>query len=117
MPRIGVAALASGMALALSVLVPTLAVGGYTATSRAVFAGLAGAALLAVFAWHEQPARHLARTAPVVALGAFALLGLASAAWSIDSVASLRWGLVIGGYAAVVLAAAAATSARARVIA
>lgn len=105
MPTTRVAALALGTALALSVLVPTLAVGGYTATSRAVFAGLAGATLLAVLAWHEQSARRLARTAPVVTLGAFALVAVASAAWSIDSVASLRWGLVIGGYAAVALAA------------
>ncbi|MEA2373553.1 MAG: O-Antigen ligase [Thermoleophilaceae bacterium] len=97
--------LALGAALASSVLVPSLAVGGYTAASRAVFAGLAGATLLVALAWHERGARRMARTAPVLMLAALALIALASAAWSLDSVASLRWGLVIGGYAAVVLAA------------
>jgi hypothetical protein len=97
---------ALGAALALSVLVPTLTRGGYTPASRALFAALAGAALLVVVVGHEPAARRLARAGSVRALAALGVVGLISAAWSLDAVDSLRWGLVVAGYAAVALAAA-----------
>lgn len=92
-------------ALAAAVIVPSLTRGGYTAASRAVFAGLAGAALIVLVAWFEAPARRLARSAVVAILAALALVALVSVAWSIDRVGSLRWALVLVGYAVVALAA------------
>ncbi len=98
---------ALGIAVALAVLVPTVTLGGYSLSSRMLFAGLAGLALLTALVFHEDRARELARTPVVLALVALAVLSAVSAAWSIDSLASLRWSLVIAAYAAVVVSAGA----------
>ena len=98
---------ATGIAIATAVVVPTLSLGGYTTSSRLLFTGLAGAALLCALLFDEDRVRAIARTTPVVVLAALSALALISTAWSIDATASVRWALVIAGYACIATCAAA----------
>jgi O-antigen ligase len=102
--------------LAAAVVVPTISLGGYTTSSRLLFAGLAGTLLLGAFLSDEDRVRRFVRAGPVAALAALAALSLVSATWSIDPTASSRWGLVIAGYACVAVGSAVFASDRRAVV-
>lgn len=92
--------------------VPTFSGGGFDAWSRSLFIAFAGGALLAAVVLDAGGAVRDARSPLALALAALAGLSLLSAAWTVGaSAAALRWGLVIGAYAAVLVAAATVTSA------
>jgi O-antigen ligase len=92
--------------VALAALVPCFMRGGYSATSRAVFAALAGGAFLLAASLDEPVARRVLRKpAPLVLFGLGAL-GVLSAAWTVGGTASsLRWGFMVAGYGALAVAA------------
>jgi O-antigen ligase len=106
------ARLAVSSLLAGAMAVPTFSGGGFDASSRSLFIALAGGALLAAVVLDAGGAVRDARSPLALALAALAGLSLLSAAWTVGaSAAALRWGLVIGAYAAVLVAAATVTSA------
>ena len=81
--------------------------GGFDASSRATFVALAGACLIVASAIDVEAAVRAARSPLALALVAVAAISLASAAWTVgSSAAAVRWGLVIAGYAAVLIATA-----------
>ena len=93
-------------ALALALAVPVAVEGGFTTTSRQLFAGLALVALALVTARDERPLVGLVRAPSILLLVALAALASASAAWTIgDPADALRSGLVIGALAALALVA------------
>lgn len=93
--------------MALSILFPVLVRGGYTPMSRGVFAVLAGTALFLAVACDARGAAAAARRPAVVTIAALALVSAASAAWTIvGPLLAIRWALVVGGYAALVIAGA-----------
>lgn len=95
-------------ALALALLVPALGRAGYTAGGRAVFVALAGAALMVAVATDDRGVRASLRSGPVLALAVLACLSVLSASWTvIRPMDSLLWGLVIAGYCALTVSAAA----------
>jgi hypothetical protein len=86
--------------------VPVVREGGYSGGARALFVALAGVALVVALLLHESSALRLLRAPAVVVLGALALLGVVSAAWTIGAPSdALLWGLVVCAYAAVVVVA------------
>ena len=93
--------------MALSIFFPVLIRGGYTPLSRGVFAALAGTALFVAVARDARGAAAAARCPAVVTLAALALISAASAAWTVAGPQlAIRWALVDGGYAALVIAGA-----------
>jgi O-antigen ligase len=89
--------------------------GGFSPESRIAFAGLAAAALVATLVREPRAVLGLLRQPVVRVLAALAVLGAASAAWTVGFAGDAeRWGLVAGGYAAVVVASAALVRARTR---
>lgn len=85
-----------------------LARGGFTPMARALFIALAGVTLFAALAREEQATRRALRSAPVLTLLALGGLAIASAAWTVaEPDEAVRWGLVVVGYASLVVAAAA----------
>jgi O-antigen ligase len=95
-------------ALALALLVPSLDQAGYTRGGRASFVALAGAALVVAIATEDRRVRASLRSAPALALAALACLSVISASWTLIRPAdSLLWGLVIAGYCALAVSAAA----------
>jgi O-antigen ligase len=98
---------AVGVGLAAVVGVTTFDDGGFDRGSQALFAALAGAALLGAFTLDAGALLDAARTRVALALGCLAALSAASALWTLDGgLAALRAGLLVGGYAAVFLTAA-----------
>ncbi|HEV2980170.1 MAG TPA: O-antigen ligase family protein [Solirubrobacteraceae bacterium] len=93
--------------IAATVTFATLSGGGFDASSRAIFVALAGICLLAAASVDSRAAARAARSPLALALVALAALSTLSVTWTIGSdSAALRWGLVIGGYAAVLVASA-----------
>lgn len=81
--------------------VTLLAHAGFSDRGQTAFAVLAFAALLSCAAFEPEAARRALAQPAVIALAALALLAAASAAWTIGTTGdALRWGAVIGGYAA-----------------
>lgn len=81
--------------------------GGFGPGSRGAFVALAGASLLAATIVRPRNLVRAATSRPIVALGALSLLSALSAAWTVgDPAEAVRWSLVIGGYAALAVAAA-----------
>lgn len=98
--------LALGLALLLAVVVPSLDTGGFGNGSRSLLIVLAGLALLVATAIDAPGAARIAGSPLALVLFALATLAVVSAAWTIGSVAdTVRWGLVIGGYGAIVVTA------------
>lgn len=80
--------------------------GGYSATPRIVFGALALLAGAAALAGAPGAARRLLAAPLVLVLLALAVLGAASAAWTAGPPAdALRWALMVGGWAALAVAA------------
>lgn len=106
-PRnLSISALALGAALVAAVAAPTFTGGGFEPSSRSLFVVFAGVALLAAGTTARQEAARAARSPLAIALLALALVSVLSAAWTIaGQSAAVRWGLVIAGYAAVLIAA------------
>ena len=93
------------MSLALAVAVPTFWGGGFSGASQGVLVALAGGVLLVSTAVDGPDFTVGARTPIVATLIALAVLGFASAAWTIGSPSvAERTGLVVGGYAVFLLA-------------
>ncbi len=102
------ATIATGTVLTAAVGVTALNGGGFNASSQSIFIALAGIALLAGVSLDGGAVVRAARSPLALTLTALAGLSVASAAWTVDGRAvALRWGLVIGGYSAVCLAASA----------
>jgi hypothetical protein len=81
--------------------------GGFAPASRLAFGAAALAALVAVAATDRGHVARMLRQPVVVTLAALAVLGAVSAAWTVAGAGdALRWGLVTGAYAAVIVAAA-----------
>ena len=98
---------ATAGALAVALAVSVFADGGFGATSRAVFAAIAGAALLLALLADVDRALEAARRVPVLALAAIAAAAALSALWTLgDPARALRWSLVVAGYGAIAVAAA-----------
>lgn len=88
--------------------------GGFSPTSRVLFAALAGAALVAALARGPRYVAAAARAPVVAMLAALAVVGGASTAWTVGLPGdAARWALVAAGYAALVVAAAALARERA----
>jgi hypothetical protein len=103
-------AITATLLLAGAVAAPSFDGGGFDPPSRALFIAAAGAALLAALMVDAEDAMAAARSPLALTLSSLAVLSLASALWTIESrSAALRWGLVIGGYAAVFVAASVVT--------
>jgi O-antigen ligase len=101
--------------LAVAVGEAVLFDGGFSPASRIVFAALSALALVAAAARGARRVRELVRQPVVVVLLALGGLGLASAAWTVGFPgAAARWGLVVAGYAGVLVASAALVRERAR---
>jgi O-antigen ligase len=104
----GAATAATGVALAAAVGVTALDGGGFSAPSQALFVVLAGIALLAAVNLDGQAIVVALRSPLGLTLVALSLLSVASAVWTVDGrQEALRWGLAMGGYAAVYASAAA----------
>jgi O-Antigen ligase len=102
--------IAATLLLAGAVAAPSFTGGGFDPPSQALFIATAGAALLAAVMVDAEGAMAAARSPLALVLSSLAVLSLASALWTIESQsAALRWGLVIGGYAAVFVAASVVT--------
>ena len=100
--------LAMATALVAAVVITTLDGGGFSASAQAAFVVLAGVVLLAAACVDPRRFAVAARSPLALALLALAVLSLASADWTVaERGAAVRSGLVIGGYAAVLLGAAA----------
>lgn len=92
--------------VALAVVVPCFARGGYTSESRAVFTALAGAALVVAMVTNEREARRLFGSPVIVVLFALGTLSVLSAAWSVaEPGAAVRAGLTVAGYGSLAVAA------------
>ena len=92
--------------LLMTVAVTMLEGGGFDASSQSVFVALAGVALLAAMGLDSQMVVRAVRSPLALTLTALAILSVASAAWTVaEPTEALRSGLVIGGYAAVFVAA------------
>ncbi|MDX6583198.1 MAG: hypothetical protein QOI10_2382 [Solirubrobacterales bacterium] len=90
----------------LAAAVAVLARGGFPDAARALFALLAGSALLAAALSDRDAALRAARSPVVLALAGVAVIATASAAWTIGEPAdAVRYGLVVAGYAALVVSA------------
>jgi O-Antigen ligase len=101
-----------GLVLAITVATPTFTRGGFDSFSRSLFVVFAGVALLVTARVDERSVIEAARSPVALTLFAVAGLSLASAGWTVGSrTAALRWGLVVGGYAAVFIVAATVTRA------
>ncbi len=99
--------------IAITVTFGTIAGGGFDASSRAKFVALAGLCLLVAGAIDAKAVVRAARAPLSFTLTALALISICSAAWTVGSVsAALLAGLVIAGYAAVLLATAALAEAK-----
>jgi hypothetical protein len=95
--RIGLVCLAAAFAV--------LARGGFPDAARALFALLAGLALLACLLTSREAAARVARSPIPLVLGALALLAIVSAAWTVARPEdAIRYGLVIAGYAGLAVA-------------
>jgi O-antigen ligase len=99
-----------GAALSLAVAYPLFADGGFSNSSRALFVALAGFALMCASQTAAGPGAGgisvAARSPVVLSLVALGVLSCLSGLWTIMlPSAAIRWGLVILGYAAVVVAA------------
>jgi hypothetical protein len=92
-------------AVVLAVAAPIFARGGYPSPSRSLFIALAGAALLLAVAASERFLRSIVQTPAALGLAAAAVFGAASAAWSLEPSASLRWAALVAAYAALAIAA------------
>lgn len=81
--------------------------GGFTATSRGLFIGLAAVSVAAVLVADERSFRRSIREPAILSLLGLGLLALLSAVWTTgDAGDAARWGLVIAAYAATALVAA-----------
>ena len=99
------------VAVLLALVAPVLARGGYLPTSRALFSVLAAAALLAALSCDAEATHRIARTPVFVVLVALSGVGALSAAWTIVRAGeTLRWATLVGGYAALAIAAAVLVS-------
>ena len=88
--------------LAVALVVPSLWGGGFSDVSRSVFVLLAGVLLLLVALVDLDGLVAAVRSPLALTLSALAALSLVSAAWTTGTVsASVRAGLVVGGYVAV----------------
>ena len=97
----------------LAAAVAVLARGGFPDAARALFALLAGSALLATALRRPDEVLRAARATPVLVLAGLAILATASAAWTIGEPSdAIRYGLVVAGYAALATCAAVAASER-----
>jgi hypothetical protein len=91
------------------VAVPLAMRGGFTATSRGLFIGLAAISVAAVLIGDERSFQRSIRESAILSLFGLALLALLSAFWTTgDAGDAARWGLVIAAYAATALVAAQA---------
>ncbi len=96
--------------LVLTVTVPTVMGGGFGDASRALLVALAGATLLLAYAIDGRSVTEALRAPLAMTLLALAVLSAASGVWTLaEPAVALRWGLVIGSYAAVFIAAATLT--------
>jgi hypothetical protein len=84
-----------------------MARGGFPAAARALFALLAGCALLATLLQDRDATLRAARSPVVLCLGAIAVLSAASVLWTVGETAgAVRYGLVVAGYGALATSAA-----------
>lgn len=103
MTRQAAAGLLLGAALAQAVLDD----GGFSPSSRVIFATLSALALAAAVAADRRTAWRAARAPVVLVLWALGALGALSALWSVGFAGdSVRWGLVTFGYGAIAVSAA-----------
>lgn len=101
---------ALGALPAVCILLTTLSGGGFDAPSQTKFIALAGGALVVGVTLDGAGVAQAARAPLAVALMSLTALSVASVAWTIGGRGdTLRWGLVIGGYAAMFLMGAALT--------
>jgi O-antigen ligase len=104
---VATASFAVGAALTATIAVTTLNDGGFNAASQSMFVVLAGVTLLAASTLDSRTVSAAARSPLALTLVGLAAMSVASAAWTVDGRATaLRAGLVVGGYAAVFVAAA-----------
>jgi O-antigen ligase len=97
--------------LALAVTVPVFWGGGFSPPAQSLFVLLAGGAVLAAARSDRLAAGAAARSPLALVLIALAGLSAASAAWTIASPGvALRSGLVVAGYAGIVIAGRATAS-------
>jgi hypothetical protein len=94
--------------VAAAVAVPVLWGGGFSAASRVAFSLLAAGALVEAVRVDPRACAAAARHPVALALAGLAAAGAVSAAWSLAGPAdTLRWALVVAGYGALLVAAAA----------
>lgn len=99
--------------LAVTIAAAVLLRGGFFTAGRVIFAGLAGAALLAAVAIDERLSLRALVAAPVLVLMAIGALSALSAVWSVgDGAESVRTGLVVVGFAALAIVGAAVAGRR-----
>lgn len=99
-----------GLLLGAAIAIPTLWDGGFSPLSQSLFVLLAGGALLAACVADGVAAGAAARSPVGLALIVLAVLSVASAGWTIVAAnVSIRTGLVVAAYAAVVIAARVTT--------
>lgn len=99
--------IAVGVALTATVGITTLNDGGFDAASQSMFVALAGIALLAASSLDSRAVSAAVRSQLALTLVGIAALSLASTAWTVDGrTTAFRAGVVVGGYAAVFVAAA-----------
>jgi hypothetical protein len=80
--------------------------GGFTATSRVLFVGLAALSLAGVLIRDERAVARFVREPAILSLLALAALTVLSAVWTTgEAPDAVRWGLVIAAYAATALVA------------
>ena len=92
--------------LGLAIAGPTFSGGGFDGASRSLFIVLAGLSLAVAGAIDGRAASAAVRDPFVACLALLGGLSVMSAAWTIASpTAAVRWGLVIAGYAAIVISA------------
>jgi O-antigen ligase len=102
--------LACGGALAVTVGASVFSGGGFSDGSQSRFVALAGVTLLLAAGFNGRSTLAATRSPLALVLTALAAICIASAAWTIgEPIVSVRLGLTIGGYAAVLVAAAALT--------
>jgi hypothetical protein len=94
--------------LALALLVPAVNQAGYTSGGRALLVALAGVALAVVVVIDDRGVHASLRSKPVLALALLAGLSVISVSWTvIRPLDSLLSGLVVAGYCALTISAAA----------
>jgi O-Antigen ligase len=99
--------------MVLAAAVAVVARGGFPDAARALFALLAGSALLATALRRPDEVLRAVRAPAVLVLAGLAILAAASASWTIGEPSdAVRYGLVVAGYGALATCAAVAAGER-----